>query len=82
MYTHFMKTTVRSWGNSLGIRIPKVFAMQMGIDSGKEVEISLKKDGLYITPVEMDVQELIDKITTENLHTETSTGSVVGNEIW
>ena len=82
MYTHCMKKTVRSWGNSLGIRIPKVFAMQMGIDSGKEVEISLKKDGLHITPVEMDAQELIDKITTENLHTETSTGSVVGNEIW
>lgn len=82
MYTHCMRTTVRTWGNSLAVRIPKAFAMHMGIDSGGGIELSLQSDGLLIASVKQDLQVLLAKVTPENLHGETKTGSAVGREIW
>lgn len=77
-----MKTVIRTWGNSLAVRIPKAFAIHMGIDSGKEVELSLKPDGLHIVSLGQDLQTLLEQVTPENLHGEVSTGSTVGKEIW
>lgn len=82
MYIHRMKTVIRTWGNSLAIRIPKVFAIQMGIGSGKEVELSLEEKSLRIAAVEQDLEKLLTHVTPQNLHGETSTGSVVGREVW
>lgn len=82
MYTHGMKTTVRTWGNSLAVRIPKAFAMHMGIDSGKEVELSLKPDGLHIVSLGQDLQTLLERVNPENLHGEVQTGYAVGEEVW
>lgn len=82
MYTHRMRTTVRTWGNSLAVRIPKAFAMHMGIDSGGEIELFLQSDGLLIASVKQDLQVLLAKVTPENLHGETKTGSAVGREVW
>ncbi|MEK7201041.1 MAG: AbrB/MazE/SpoVT family DNA-binding domain-containing protein [Patescibacteria group bacterium] len=77
-----MKTTIGTWGNSLAVRIPKAFAIHMGIDSGKEVELSLAPDGLHIEPLGQDLRTLLKQVTPENLHGEVQTGSPVGKEIW
>lgn len=82
MYTHGMKTTIRTWGNSLAVRIPKAFAIHMGIDSGKEVELSLAPDGLHIESLGQDLRTLLKQVTPKNLHGEVRTGSAVGKEIW
>lgn len=82
MYTIGMKTTIRTWGNSLAIRIPKVFAMHIGIDSGKEVELSIDHDGLRIAPAAEDLRTLLDGITPENRHAETDWGAPAGREVW
>lgn len=82
MYTHYMKTVIRTWGNSLAVRIPKVFALQMGIDAGKDVELSLEKNGLHITCPDTELKTLLRQVTPENLHRESSTGSVTGREVW
>jgi antitoxin component of MazEF toxin-antitoxin module len=34
-----MKATIQKWGDSLGIRIPKVIAMDLGLVNGSEVEL-------------------------------------------
>lgn len=82
MYTHSMKTIIHRWGNSLAVRIPKVFAVQMGIDSGREVELSLEHDGLRIISHEHYLNALLEQVTPKNLHGEMHTGSVVGKEVW
>lgn len=76
-----MKTILRRWGNSLAVRIPKAFAMHVGLASGEEVEISADADGLRITPAR-DLQALLDKVTPENIHGETMTEPPVGRELW
>ncbi len=82
MYTHDMKAVIRTWGNSLAIRIPKAFAVHMGIDSGKEVEISLERSGLHIASIGQDLDILLAQVNPENLHGEVRTGSVIGKEVW
>ena len=38
-----IRTTVRRWGNSLGVIIPKDSALKEGIKENDEVEITVKK---------------------------------------
>jgi len=82
MYTHYMKTVIRTWGNSLAIRIPKAFAMEIGLNAGKSVNLSLEENGLRIASSENDLYTLLRHVTPENLHRESSTGSVTGREVW
>lgn len=81
---YIMETTVRNWGNSLGIRIPKVFSAETGISTGSKVDISIESGKLIIVPiVEKDktLSELLKGVTKENLHSEIETDST-GEEVW
>jgi antitoxin MazE len=82
MYTHDMKSVVRTWGNSLAIRIPKIFAVDLGIESGEEVELVLKADGLYIKPSKKSLEEILKQIKPEQLHREIDIGAPQGKEAW
>ena len=46
-----MRTIVRRWGNSLGLRIPREIAWQAGIHEGSIVELTLEQDYVRITVV-------------------------------
>lgn len=82
MYTISMKTVIRTWGNSLAIRIPKIFAIDMGIDSGKEVELLLDPKGMHIVCPAETLDSLLAKVTPDTLHGEFQTGSAIGKEVW
>jgi len=79
-----MQATVKKWGNSLGFRIPKSFANQAGVSDGSKVDIVLDKNRLIITPrnEDLSIDELLGKVTPENIHDETDFGAPLGNEIW
>jgi|SRR4051794_12512837 antitoxin MazE len=60
MYTHciyvlrevtVMATTVKKWGNSLGVRIPKAIADQVSLEDGTPVEFATTGGVLTIRPV-------------------------------
>ena len=80
-----MLTRVQKWGNSLGLRIPKSFALQAGVEAGTEVDISVEDGELIIRPRQVarcDLETLLREVTTGNLHTEADTGPPVGKEAW
>jgi len=80
-----MKTRVQKWGNSLALRIPKSFAIEVGLQRETAIEISLADGKLVITPVakpNLTLKQLLAKVTKENLHHEINTGSAAGNETW
>ncbi|MBU1151988.1 AbrB/MazE/SpoVT family DNA-binding domain-containing protein [Patescibacteria group bacterium] len=77
-----MQTSITKWGNSLAVRLPKPFTDQMGINSTRKVEIILQKDQIIIKKSPQKLDELLEQITPENIHTETETGSITGKEIW
>ncbi len=80
-----MKTRVRKWGNSLALRIPKSFAQEVGLENASAVNVSLVKGKLVIALVaksKPSLQQLLARITPENVHDETDLGMSVGREIW
>ena len=80
-----MKSNIQKWGNSLAIRIPKSFAEEIHLAQGSQIDITLNKDKLQITPIkekQYTLEQLLSEITEENLHKEIDTGSPIGKEVW
>jgi antitoxin MazE len=80
-----MRARVQRWGNSLALRIPKAFATETDLESGSEVELTLDDGRLIFTPLapaSYKLEDLLARVTPENLHGEVDTGSSVGDEAW
>ena len=79
-----METRVQKWGNSLALRIPKLFASQIGLEPNSPVELSLRGTELVIAPVKssgLKLDDLLAQVTEYNLHGEVDTGPAVGGEV-
>jgi antitoxin MazE len=79
-----VRTRVQKWGNSLAVRIPKPFAEGAGLRTSSEVEISLEKGELRLSPVRRrwDLRQMLSRVTKRNLHAEVDSGQAVGREAW
>lgn len=80
-----VKTRIRKWGNSLGLRIPRSLASEAAVDDGSAVDITVEGGDLVIRPLRRrrySLDELLAGIDDENRHGEVSTGAPVGNESW
>jgi antitoxin MazE len=80
-----MKTRVQKWGNSLGVRIPKAFAAEAGLHENAPVELSLVDGKLVVqraAPQPPTLEDLLRRVTEQNLHGEWDTGPAVGGEVW
>ena len=77
---HFAK-----WGNSLALRIPAVYAKEIGACENGTAEVTIEDRKLIVRPIEQtpgfDLDSLVAQITPDNRHEEIGTGSAVGNEI-
>lgn len=78
----FMKTHVRKWGNSIGVRIPQQFAQEVGLTDGTELEMNIVDKKIVLMKPKVTLDDLLQKITPENIHKEIGTGSPKGKEIW
>lgn len=80
-----MRTRVGKWGNSLAVRIPRAFAEEIGVDEDTEVEMTVTDEALVVAPVRVRryaLENLLERVTEENLHDEVDTGRSVGREAW
>jgi antitoxin MazE len=80
-----MVTTVKKWGNSMGIRLPKSVVQEVGLTEGATVTIEAKEGQIVITPLRRPryaLKDLVGRITTRNRHAAVETGKPVGKEIW
>jgi len=79
-----LQTQIQKWGNSLAIRIPKPFAIEIGLKQYSTVTVSVIDGKLVLEPAKPTyvLGELLAQITPENLHKEVETGTAVGNETW
>ncbi len=80
-----MITTIRKWGNSLALRIPKNLAEDVQIKEGSSVQLSVRKGRLVVTPLngkEYSLEELVADIKPSNLHEEQEFGAHTGREVW
>ncbi len=74
---------VQRWGNSLAIRLPKSLCQAIGIEEGKELDFTVEKDVITLKPKKEaeSLEEMLERITPENLHEEQVT-DLVGREKW
>lgn len=80
-----MQTKVQMWGNSLALRIPKFFAVEIGLENEAAVDLSLVEGVLMVKPVRpsrFTLDGLLADITEQNLHGEIDSGEPVGKEVW
>ena len=80
-----MVTKLQKWGNSLGLRLPKKLAEDLEMGTGTEVDITVVKGKLVLTPIKAKkfrLDDLLSRVTKENLHTEFDLGAPRGRETW
>ena len=66
----------------LAVRIPEDVAEQLGLCDGAPIEIETTDDGSTLRWDLPDIEELVNKITPENLHKEIDWGPPQGKEVW
>lgn len=76
-----MRTRIRKWGNSLGVRIPSALAEDARLHDGTEVEVTVREGQLVIVPV-LSLARLVAGITAENLPALEEDGAPRGGEQW
>ncbi|MFH1050386.1 MAG: AbrB/MazE/SpoVT family DNA-binding domain-containing protein [bacterium] len=80
-----MEAVIKKWGNSLGLRLPKVLAEQFNIDDGSHLELRPEKDYIKLLPLhkpKFTLIELMSKVSKKNIHSEIDSSSTQGNEVW
>lgn len=80
-----MLTRIRRWGNSLGVRIPSTLALELGVENGSSVDLTLHDGEIRLRPLrrrKYSLDALIDGITTRNRHDEIDSGRPMGREVW
>jgi antitoxin MazE len=80
-----MQARVQRWGNSLAIRIPKPFALEIGLEQNTLVTVSISEGKLLLEPIvepKYTLEQLLAEVTADNIHHEVETGPAVGNEVW
>ena len=73
---------IAQWGSSLAIRIPKPLAEEWGVHAGSAIEITTDGESLTLTKRVYELDEMLSRVTTDNLHSEWDTGSPQGLEVW
>lgn len=76
-----MRTRIRKWGNSLGVRIPSALAEDAHLHEGAEVDVTIREGQLVIVPV-LSLAELVAGITATNLPTVDEDDAPRGSEQW
>jgi antitoxin MazE len=80
-----MGVQLSKWGNSLGVRLPKLIVEQAQLRAGDQVEVSVAETGqVLLTPVQkkLTLENPVNGITPQNRHSETEWGEARGREAW
>ena len=82
----YMKTKIQKWGNSFGVRLPMEIINKKGLFDGASLQISEDKENIILKYSPEKKKESLriisNKITPDNLHSETDWGGVRGKELW
>jgi len=77
-----MQAIVQKWGNSLGFRIPSLWAKENDIKNGSKIEVIIEKTKIVILPQKKSLDDMLALVNDENIHSEISTGNTLGKEEW
>jgi len=80
-----MRKKINKWGNSLGLRIPKLIAAEVGLEEDSLVNLTIVNGSIVISPERenpLELEAMLKQVTEGNLHGEVNTGPAIGREAW
>lgn len=80
-----MKVLVKKWGNSAAVRIPASVMEAAHLNLDHPVDVKEENGRIVIEPERpraFSIEDLVDRITSTNLHHPVDTGPAVGREVW
>jgi antitoxin MazE len=77
-----MRTQITRWGNSLGLRIPKAMAAQVGLKAGAQVEVRVEDGRIIVSAARpaYSLDDLLVGVTPSAMHTAHDWGAEAGRE--
>lgn len=79
-----MKVALSKWGNSTSVRIPASYLAALNLKATDQVDIRIEGKSLVLEPVaeddEVDLDDLLSRLTPDNVHDEISFGAPLGHE--
>lgn len=79
-----MRATVRKWGNSASVRIPAAVMTAAKLELDAAVDVKEENGRIVIVPIresDYDLDDLLARVTPENIHEEVDFGAPVGKEM-
>jgi antitoxin MazE len=76
-----LAVTLRKWGNSIGVRVPKPMLVQVGLEEGAQVEVLIEGDHLVIRREKPRLADLLAQCKPENRPDTVDFGPPVGRAI-
>ncbi|MDE7122515.1 MAG: AbrB/MazE/SpoVT family DNA-binding domain-containing protein [Oscillospiraceae bacterium] len=80
-----MMTSIQKWGNSQGLRIPKILLESLNWAENEQIEMILGDGEITLRPVKAkrrSIQELFADYQGDYQPSETDWGEPEGNEVW
>jgi antitoxin MazE len=79
-----MRIEIKKWGNSLALRIPDMFAKELGVSEGTPADLRIENGKLVLEPIspfpKYRLEDLVASITDVNRHEEVDWGAGVEKE--
>lgn len=60
-----MKVKIAKWGNSLGVRLPKVAADMAGVAPGTELDLTVDGGGIHLRAPTKSSRDLLEEMVAE-----------------
>ena len=78
-----MNVLISRWGNSLGVRLPKSLAEQVGVRAGERVDVTVEGDTLVLraSAPRYTLGDLLANMTPQAAHEAFDWGDDVGREV-
>lgn len=77
-----MRVEVQKWGNSAAVRVPAPALKDAGIQVGQSLELRVEGGTLVMEPAAESLDDLLARMTPQNMHTLQLEGPAVGAEVW
>ena len=77
-----MRVELAKWGNSAAVRVPSGALADAGMQIGQALELRAEAGRLVLEPARENLDDLLARITPENLHPLALDSDAVGGEVW
>lgn len=77
-----MRVEIQKWGNSAAVRVPARALKDAGVHIGQSLELHVEEGRLVLKPAAESLEDLLARMTPENMHPLVLEGAAVGAEAW